>query len=140
VGWSTVASEIGDIERFPSPPSSACRAVGQRRSPRPDLSTARATRGWALFEAALHACKHPVYAERYQRTRRRLGRRRGPTVAQIDLSRKLTETIWHMITRNEPFAPGGAGFRLALTALFGTAPPQRASHFTRSRRRGAIAT
>ena len=68
---------------------------------------------WALFEAALHACKHPVYAERYQRTKRRLGRQRGPKVAQIDLSRKLTEAIWHMLTRNQPFAPAGAGFRLA---------------------------
>ena len=68
---------------------------------------------WALFEAALHACSHPVYAERYQRTKQRLGRQRGPKVAQIDLSRKLTEAIWHMLTRNEPFAPAGARFRLA---------------------------
>ena len=68
---------------------------------------------WALFEAALHACKHPLYAERYQRTKRRLGRQRGPKVAQIDLSRKLTEAIWHMLTRNQPFAPAGARFRLA---------------------------
>jgi transposase len=42
-----------------------------------------------------------------------LGRQRGPKVAQIDLSRKLTEAIWHMLTRNQPFAPPGAGFRLA---------------------------
>ena len=68
---------------------------------------------WALFEAALHACSHPVYAERYQRTKQRLGRQRGPKVAQIDLSRKLTEAIWHMLTRNQPFAPAGARFRLA---------------------------
>jgi hypothetical protein len=68
---------------------------------------------WALFEAALHACNHPIYKERYQRTKRRLGRQRGPKVAQIDLSRKLTEAIWHMLTRNQPFAPAGAGFRLA---------------------------
>jgi hypothetical protein len=32
-----------------------------------------------------------VYCERYQRTERRLGRQRGPRVAHIDLSRKLTE-------------------------------------------------
>jgi hypothetical protein len=69
--------------------------------------------GLGAVEAALHACKHPVYAKRYQRTRRPLGRQRGPTVAQIDPSRKLTETIWHMITRNEPFAPGGTGVRRA---------------------------
>jgi transposase len=35
-----------------------------------------------------------------------------PQVAQIDLSRKLTEAIWHMLTRNQPFAPAGAPFRL----------------------------
>ena len=29
-------------------------------------------------------------------------------VAQIDLSRKLTEAIWHILTDNKPFAPAGA--------------------------------
>ena len=66
-----------------------------------------------LFEAALNACDHPLYKERYERTKKRLGRQRGPKVAQIDLSRKLTEAIWHMLTRNQPFAPAGAPFRLA---------------------------
>ena len=61
----------------------------------------------------MNACKHPLYAERYQYTKRRLGRQRGPKVAQIELSRKLTEAIWHMLTRNQPFAPAGAAFRLA---------------------------
>jgi transposase len=64
----------------------------------------------ALFEAAMNACKHPLYKERYQATKRRLGRQRGPKVAQIQLARKLTEAIWHMLTRNEPFAPAGATF------------------------------
>ena len=68
---------------------------------------------WALFEAALNACDHPLYKERYERTKKRLGRQRGPKVAQIDLSRKLTEAIWHMLTRNQPFAPAGAPNRLA---------------------------
>ena len=65
----------------------------------------------------MNACKHPLYKERYQHTKRRLGRQRGPKVAQIELSRKLTEAIWHMLTRNEPFAPAGAGFRLAARRL-----------------------
>ena len=68
---------------------------------------------WALFEAALNACKHPYYAERFQHTKRRVGRQRGPKVAQIDLARRLTEAIWHMLTRNEPFAWAGAPFRRA---------------------------
>jgi transposase len=123
-GWInayTVASEIGDIERFASP-AKLCGYTGL--CPRVYQSGATDRRGplskqgsrylrWALFEAALHACNHPVYAERYQRTKQRLGRQRGPKVAQIDLSRKLTEAIWHMLTRNQPFAPADARFRLA---------------------------
>jgi transposase len=123
-GWInafTVASEIGDIERFASP-AKLCGYTGL--CPRVIQSGNTDRRGpiskhgprylrWGLFEAALNACKHPLYQERYQHTKRRLGRQRGPKVAQIDLSRKLTEAIWHMLTRNEPFAPAGARFRLA---------------------------
>ena len=54
-----------------------------------------------------------IYVEHYRATRKRLGRQRGPKVAQIDLSRKLTEAIWHMLTRNQPFAPAGATKSLA---------------------------
>ena len=123
-GWInafTVASEIGDIERFASPTklvgyTGLCPRVIQsgntdRRGPISKHGP-RYLR-WGRFEAAMNACKHPIYAERYQHTKRRLGRQRGPKVAQIELSRKLTETVWHMLTRNQPFAPAGAGFRLA---------------------------
>jgi hypothetical protein len=48
--------------------------------------------------------------ERYQNTKRRPGRQRGPKVAQIELARKLAEAIWHMLTGNQPFAPAGATF------------------------------
>jgi hypothetical protein len=65
------------------------------------------------MEAAVHAASHPLYKERFQRIKRRLGRQRGAKVAQIDLARKLTEAIWYVLTRNQPFAPAGAAFRLA---------------------------
>jgi transposase len=45
------------------------------------------------MEAAIAASSHPLYKERYQRTKRRLGRQRGAKVAQIELARKLTEAI-----------------------------------------------
>ena len=123
-GWInafTVASEIGNIERFASP-TKLCGYTGL--CPRVMQSGASDRRGplskhgprylrWGLFEAALNACKHPYYRDRYQHTRRRLGRQRGPKVAQVELSRKLAEAIWHMLTRNEPFAPTGAARRLA---------------------------
>ncbi len=35
----------------------------------------------------MHALKHPVYSERYQRNKRRLGKQRGAKVAQIDIAK-----------------------------------------------------
>jgi hypothetical protein len=61
----------------------------------------------------VHACRHPVYRDRYQHTKQRLGKQRRAKVAQIDLARRLTEAIWHMLTRNQPFAPAGAANPLA---------------------------
>jgi transposase len=124
IGWVlayTIAAEIGDIARFPSPAklagySGLCPRVYQ--SGESDRRGRLSKQGpkylrWALIEATTHACTHPHYRERYQRTKRRLGRQRGPKVAQVDLARRLSEAIWHMLTRNEPFAPAGATDPLA---------------------------
>src|SRR5207247_6006214 len=46
---------------------------------------------WALVEAATHACTAPVYRDRYQKTKARIGKQRGAKVAQIDLARRLSE-------------------------------------------------
>jgi transposase len=67
----------------------------------------------ALVEAATHACTHPIYRDRYQQTKARIGKQRGAKVAQVDLARRLAEAIWHMLTRNQPFAPAGATDPLA---------------------------
>jgi transposase len=117
----TIAAEIGEISRFPTPTkltgyTGLCPKVLQsgdsdRRGP---LSKHGPTYlRWALVEASMHALRHPAYAERYQRTKRRLGKQRGPKVAQIEIARRLAHAIWHMLTRNEEFAPRGAAFRLA---------------------------
>ena len=63
---------------------------------------------WALMEAATHACRHQAYTARYQANKQRLGKQRGAKVAQVDIARRLAEAIWHMLTRNQPFAPAGA--------------------------------
>jgi transposase len=126
IGWVlafTIAAEIGDITRFPS----ARKLTGYTGlCPRVRQSGEKDRRGpltkqgpkylrWALLEATMHALRHPAYRERYQRTKHRLGKQRGAKVAQIDIARKLTEAIWHMLTTNQPFNPaaaGGAAFRL----------------------------
>jgi transposase len=128
IGWVlafTIAAEIGDVTRFPSP-KKLCGYTGL--CPRVHQSGESDRRGplskhgprylrWAMLEATMHALRHPAYAERYQRNKRRLGKQRGARVAQIDIARKLTEAIWHMLTNNQPFAPtpasGGAANRLA---------------------------
>jgi transposase len=124
IGWVlafTIAAEIGEIERFPSPEKLAgytglCPRVNQsgdkdRRGPLTKHGPTYLR--WALLEATMHALKHPAYAQRYQRTKHRLGKQRGAKVAQIDIARRLTHAIWHMLSRNQEFAPRGAAFRLA---------------------------
>lgn len=117
----TIAAEIGDIGRFPTPKklvgyTGLCPTVYQ--SGRKDHRDSLAKNGpkylrWALIEAATHAARHPVYAQRYQATRKRLGKQRGAKVARVDLARRLAEAIWHMLTTNKPFAPAGADSALA---------------------------
>ena len=48
---------------------------------------------WALFEATMHALRHPAYAARYQRRKKRLGKQRGAKVAQVDVARRLAHAI-----------------------------------------------
>ena len=124
VGWVlafTIAAEIGEISRFETPTkltgyTGLCpRVVQSGESDRRGPLSKQGPRylRWALLEATMHALRHPAYSERYQRNKRRLGKQRGAKVAQVDIARKLTVAIWHMLTRNESFAPRGAAFRLA---------------------------
>jgi transposase len=111
----TIAAEIGSIERFASPKklcgyTGLCPRVYQ--SGELDRRGSLAKNGprflrWALIEAATHAARHPAYQVRYQRTATRLGKQRGKKIARVELARRLAEAIWHMLTRNQPFAPAG---------------------------------
>jgi len=110
----TIAAEIGDIGRFASPKklvgyTGLCpivRQSGQRDDRGPLSRMGPRYLRWALIEAAVHGSRHPRYAERAERLRQRLGPRRGPKVARVEVARLLAEAIWHMLTKNEPFAPG----------------------------------
>ena len=109
---STIAAEVGDSTRFPSP-KKLCGYTGL--CPRVDQSGRRDQRGplakngppylrWALIEAAIHAARHPCYRDHYQRTKQRLGRQRGARVARVEVACKLTEAIGYLFTRQQPFA------------------------------------
>jgi len=123
VGWVlayTIASEIGDIRRFPSPKklvgyTGLCPIV--RQSGGRDVRGPLAKNGpkylrWALVEAAIHAARDTHYKERYERTKKRLGRQRGAKVARVELARRLAEVTWHVLSKNEPFAPAGPAIAL----------------------------
>jgi hypothetical protein len=99
-GLRPSAPGLGSVRRGSVRRSRLARLAGQER---PEVSALGADRGG-------HARRPPppVYAARYQHTKTRLGRRRGPSVARVDIARRLTEAIWHMLTTNQPFAPAGA--------------------------------
>ena len=130
----TIAAEIGEISRFASPaklsgytglcPRCCSRASQYRRGPSSKHGPTYLR--WALLEATMHALRHPAYAERYQRNKRRLGKQRGAKVAQIDVARRLAHAIWHVHSQSgvrserRRFSSGG------LTALLDLRP--RAKH------------
>jgi transposase len=111
----TIAAEIGDIHRFPTPKqlcgyTGLCPKVeqsGERDRRGPLVKNGPACLRWALIEATIHAARHPAYRHHYQRTKARLGRQRGPKVARVDIARRLAEAIWHMLTKNQVFQPAG---------------------------------
>ncbi len=116
----TIASEIGEISRFSSP-TKLCGYTGLcptvRQSGGKDHRGPLAKNGpkylrWALIEAAQHAARSRYYRDRYEATRRRLGKQRGPKVARVEVARELATAIWHMLNKNQPFRPAGAAFCL----------------------------
>jgi transposase len=117
IGWIlayTIASEIGDIGRFSSPKKLAgytglcpfVRQSGGRDDRGPLAKNGPKYLRWALIEAATVAVRDPAFKARYERNKRRLGKQRGAKVARVDIARELSNAIWHMLTRREPFRPG----------------------------------
>jgi hypothetical protein len=62
---------------------------------------------WRLMEAAIAASTHPLYCERYQRTKRRLGKQPAPRW------RRSTSPANSPTRSGTCFAPAGAINRLA---------------------------
>ena len=112
----TIAAELGDIARFATP----VKLTGYTGlCPKVDQSGERDLRGplkkngprylrWGLIEAAQHAGSSHHYRGLAGRKRTQYSGPRGKKIANICVARKLTEAIWHMLTRNQPFTPAGA--------------------------------
>ena len=141
IGWVlafTIAAEIGEIERFPSPEKLAgytglCPRVNQsgdkdRRGPLTKHGPTYLR--WALLEATMHALKHPAYARALpaqQAPARQAARRQGrpgrhrPPARPRDLAHAFPQPA--VRSQRRRFSSGG------LTALFGHAPASEASNF-----------
>ena len=117
---ATIAAELGDIGRFRSAKALVSYTglvpfvvqSGERDRRGPLTKHGPRYLRWALIEAATHACRHTAYRERYLRTRRRLGKQRGPRVARVEVARNLATAIWHMLTKRAPFTPAGPAIYL----------------------------
>jgi hypothetical protein len=135
IGWVlafTIAAEIGEIERFDSADklvgyTGLCPRVIQsgdsdRRGPL--TKTGPKFLRWAMLEATMHALRHAAYSERYQRTKRRLGKQRGPPADSQPLARAhLRPTLPPTDRCRRRRSSSGR-----LDGPFGLAPTQPTSH------------
>jgi transposase len=123
IGWVlafTIAAEIGH-RPLPDPPRAGRlhrahaqgRAVGRARPPRAAARERARLPALGADRAAHTAARHPRYRPIRERMRARHGKKRGTKIAAIEIARRQTEAIWHMLTRNQPFAPAGATDPLA---------------------------
>ena len=107
----TIAAEIGDISRFPSPRkligyagmAPGVNQSGDRTKTGLPLSKAGSkTLRWAAVEAAQHAWRdsnpwHQLYTD--------LSNRSGSNDAKSAVARKILTAVWHILSRQQPFKP-----------------------------------
>jgi transposase len=107
----TLAAEIGDISRFPSPRklvgyagmAPGVNQSGDRTKSGLPLSKAGSrTPRWAAVEAAQHAWResnpwHQLYSD--------LCKRSGSNDAKSAVARKVLTAAWHMLSLQQPFKP-----------------------------------
>lgn len=107
----TLAAEIADVSRFPSPGklvgyagmAPGVRQSGDRSTSGLPLSKAGSrTLRWAAVEAAQHAWResnpwHQLYTD--------VGKRNSNNAATSAVARKVLTAAWHMLSRQQPFKP-----------------------------------
>jgi transposase len=107
----TIAAEIGEVSRFPSPRklvgyagmAPGIQQSGDRTKTGLPLSKAGSrTLRWAAVEAAQHAWRpsnpwHQLYTD--------LANRSSSNDAKSAVARKILTAAWHMLSRQQPFKP-----------------------------------
>lgn len=104
-GALTIASRIGNIERFPRPSSLAnyfgltpgCRNSGNATERLGAITKAGSTIvRHVLNHAVMHVLRSDISMRRWHK---RIKKRRGTKIARVAVMRRLTTIIWHMLKR-----------------------------------------
>jgi transposase len=108
-GALTIASRIGDVERFPRPSALAnyfgltpgCRNSGEATARLGSITKAGSTIvRHVLNHAVMHVLRADVLMRRWHK---RIKNRRGTKIARVAVMRRLTTIIWHMLKRQEKY-------------------------------------
>jgi len=103
-----VLSAIGDISRFSDPKKlvgyaglgAGVHISGEKYQEKSITKAGRKELRWALVEAAWVAVRFdPFWKEQYQRLRGRM----HPNKAIVAVARRLLVSIWHILTKREPY-------------------------------------
>jgi transposase len=117
-----IASEIGEINRFPSP-GKLCSYAGLVPSMHASggkVRTGSITKQgskwlrWILVECATHAVKK---SDRYQRLYQRVAFRHGKATARVAVARKMLHIIFWMLVTNQPYREHTCQIKTPASAL-----------------------
>ena len=108
-----LSAHIGPIERFPTARSLShyfgltpgCRNSGASDRPGGITKTGHPFVRFLLSQQVLHALRTDAGLRMWYR---RVKRRRGSKIARVAVMRRLCESIWHILSKQEPYRPVGS--------------------------------
>jgi transposase len=110
-----LAARIGDIARFPGPRSlgnyfgltPGCRNSGEVTQRLGSITKEGSPLArFLLGQMVVHLLRRDAWMRAWYL---RIKKRRGSKIARVAVMRRMTTIIWHMLTHDEPYQPGGGG-------------------------------
>lgn len=119
-------AHIGPVSRFPRARSLShyfgltpgCRNSGESDRPGHITKAGHPIVRFLLGQAVLHALRGDAGLRSWYR---KVKHRRGAKVARVAVMRRLCESLWHMLSKQEPYRPVGARERTAKRVTGGAA-------------------
>jgi transposase len=110
-----LAARIGEVSRFQRPRSlvnyfglaPGCRNSGETTQRLGSITKeGSAFARYLLGQMVLHLLRKDAWMRAWYL---RIKKRRGSKIARVAVMRRMTTIIWHMLTHDEPYQPGGGG-------------------------------